>query len=120
MQPSNLDSPTVCQTKEDQLTTAFMQYLPGTGAFAEWAENRKTWRRTDPIAVWDAFENEAILELSSFAKMLLTIVVNQAGCKRSFSDIGNMQGTRWTQLGLEKLKKMTKVITILSKSHTLF
>ena len=38
----------------------------GTGAFAEWAEDRKTWRGADPIAVWDAFENEGISELSNF------------------------------------------------------
>ena len=43
--------------------------------------------------MWDAFENEGISELSNFAKMLLTIVVNQAGCERLFSDIGNTQGT---------------------------
>ena len=97
-----------------------MQYLSGTGAFAEWAEDRKTWRGADPIAVWDAFENEGISELSNFAKMLLTIVVNQAGCERLFSDIGNTQGTRRTRLGLEKLEKIMKVVAILSKSHAAF
>ena len=40
-----------------------------------WAEDRKSWRGADPIAVWDAFENEGISEPSNFAKMLLTIVV---------------------------------------------
>lgn len=118
--PSNLDSPAVRQTKEDRLTTAFMQYLSGTGPFAEWEEDRKTWSGTDPIVVWDAFETEGISELSNFAKMLLTIVVNQAGCERLFSDIGNTQGTRRTRLGLEKLEKITKVVTIFSNLHTSF
>ena len=90
-----------------------MQYLSGTGAFAEWEEDRKTWRGTDPIAVWDAFDTEGILELSNFAKILLTIVANQAGCEQLFSDIGNTQGTWQTQLGLEKLKKITKVCNAL-------
>ena len=96
MWPSNLNSPIVRQSKEDKLTTAFMQYLSGTGAFTEWEEDRKTWWGTDPIAVWDAFETDGILELSNFVKILLMIVVNQVGCERLFSDIGNTQGTQRT------------------------
>ena len=96
-----------------RLTTAFMQYLSGTGAFTEWEEDRKTWRGTDPIAMWDAFDTEGISELSNFAKILLTIVANQAGCERLFSDIGNTQGTWRTQLSLEKLEKITKVCNAL-------
>jgi len=88
-------------------------YLSGTGAFAEWEEDKKTWRGTDPIAVWDAFDTEGISELSSFAKILLTIVANQVGCERLFSDVGNTQGTRQTRLGREKLEKITKVCNAL-------
>jgi hypothetical protein len=58
-----------------------MQYLSRTGAFAEREEDRKTWRGTDPIAMWDAFDAEGISELSNFAKILLTIVANQVGCE---------------------------------------
>lgn len=108
-----MDSPSVRQTKEDRLTTAFMQYLSRTGAFTEWEEDRKTWRGTDPIAMWDAFDTEGISELSNLAKILLTIVANQAGCERLFLDIGNTQGTQRTRLGLEKLEKITKVCNAL-------
>ena len=56
---SNLNSPTVHQSKEDRLTTAFMQYLSGTGAFAEWEADRKTWWGTDLMVVWDTFETDS-------------------------------------------------------------
>jgi hypothetical protein len=86
-----------------------MAYLSGTGVFTDWKEDRKKWKGDEPVAVWDAFETEEISELCEFAKMLLKIVVNQAGCERLFSDVGNTQGDRRTRLGLHKLEKMTKV-----------
>lgn len=110
--PSNSDSEVVRRVKEKQLTDAFLHYLAGTGNFAEWTTDRKAWTGTDPIQVWEAFETDEISELCEFAKTLLRIVPNQAGCERLFSDIGNTQGTRRTRTGLEKLEKMTKVCVI--------
>ena len=78
--PSNLNSAAILQAKEDKLTTAFLLYLSGTGTFAKW-NIRNSWRGTDPIEVWEALETEEITELSNFAKMLLQIFANQAGCK---------------------------------------
>jgi hypothetical protein len=48
-------------------------------------------------------------ELASFAILLLTVVVNQAGCERLFSDLKVKQTQRRNRLGLKKLEKMTKV-----------
>jgi chromosome condensin MukBEF MukE localization factor len=60
--------------------------------------------------VWSAFESQPELaELASFAKLLLKVVVNQAGCERVFSDLKVKQTQRCNRLGLNKLAKMTKV-----------
>ena len=59
--------------------------------------------------MWDAFDTEGILELSNFVKILLMIVANQVGCEQLFLGVSNTQGTWQTQLGLEKLEKITKV-----------
>lgn len=48
-------------------------------------------------------------ELASFAILLLTVVVNQAGCECLFSDLKVKQTQRRNRLGLKKLEKMTKV-----------
>ena len=50
-----------------------------------------------------------VSELCNFARLLLSVVINQAGCEWLFSDLSNTQGMRRTQLGIQKLKKMTKV-----------
>jgi hypothetical protein len=64
----------------------------------------------DPNDVWSAFESDSeVAELSKFAKMIFSIVVNQAGCKQTFSDLKVKQTDRRSRLGLEKLDKMTKV-----------
>lgn len=64
----------------------------------------------DPNDVWSAFESDSeAVELSKFAKMIFSIVVNQAGCERTFSDLKVKQTDRRSRLGLEKLDKMTKV-----------
>ena len=47
--------------------------------------------------------------LTNFADCILKIVVNQAGCERVFSDFKVKQTQQYNQLGLPKLKKMTKV-----------
>jgi hypothetical protein len=60
--------------------------------------------------VWRAFESfPAVRQLASFAIILLKIVVNQAGCEQTFSDL-KIKQTQWrNQLGLPKLAKMTIV-----------
>jgi hypothetical protein len=66
--------------------------------------------RNDPAGVWRAFETaDETRELAKFAILLLKIVVNQAGCERTFSDLKVKQTDRRNRLGLEKLEKMTKV-----------
>ena len=81
----------------------------GSGPFADWKIDKESWKGDDPLLVWDAFEMREISELCHLAKLLLSVIVNQAGCERLFSDLGNTQGTRRTQLGIQKLEKMTKV-----------
>ena len=42
----------------------------------------------DPITVWHALQrHDKTYELAHFAKMILTVVVNQAGCEWAFSDL---------------------------------
>jgi hypothetical protein len=66
--------------------------------------------RRKKIAVWTAFESlPEVSEFATFAKLIFTIVVNQAGCKRTFSDLKVKQTQCQHRLGLEKLDKMTKV-----------
>jgi hypothetical protein len=60
--------------------------------------------------VWRAFEgSEETSELAKFAILLLNIIVNQARCEHTFSDLRVKQMDRRSRLGLKKLKKMTKV-----------
>ncbi|KAI9507047.1 hypothetical protein F5148DRAFT_1285703 [Russula earlei] len=79
-----------------------MQYLTGTGQFGDWRGQHVGFEDImgkDPLAVWRAFESSNdTQELASFAIILLTIVVNQAGC-------------------LKKLEKMTKVKLLLHLSY---
>ena len=57
--------------------------------------------------VWSVFESQP--ELAHFAKLLLTIIINQAGCEQVFSDLKVKQTQCCNRLGLRKLAKMTKV-----------
>jgi hypothetical protein len=64
----------------------------------------------DSIAVWLAFESQPELpELTSFAKLLFKVVVNQVGCEWVFSDLKVKQTQCCNHLGLNKLAKMTEV-----------
>ncbi|KAF9466987.1 ribonuclease H-like domain-containing protein [Collybia nuda] len=107
--------------KERTVSKAFMQYLAGVGPFADWEAEREgftSFMGRDPIAVWKAFEGSAdVQELSSFAITLLTIVVNQAGCERLFSDLKIKQTQRQNRLGLKKLEKMTMVSANIAAEH---
>ncbi|KAF9461681.1 hypothetical protein BDZ94DRAFT_1263077, partial [Collybia nuda] len=88
-QPSNDDTSEMKSYKERMLSQAFMNYLAGSGPFANWEAERAGFEEImgkDPIFVWKAFRgSDNTKELASFAITLLTIVVNQAGCERLFS-----------------------------------
>ena len=90
-----------------------MRYLASTGQFADWHEMQTDWEESmgkDLNDVWLAFESDsAVMELSKFAKIIFSIVINQAGCERTFSDLKVKQTDHRSRLGLEKLDKMTKV-----------
>ena len=50
--------------------------------------------------MWSAFESDSeMMELSKFAKMIFSIVVNQAGCKQTFSKLKVKQTDRRSRLG---------------------
>ena len=66
-----------------------MQYL--AYPFAEWKEEQEQWEQViehNLIVVWSAFKSQPELtKLTGFAKLLLSIVVNQVGCGQVFSDL---------------------------------
>ncbi|KAL1737706.1 hypothetical protein HDZ31DRAFT_78946, partial [Schizophyllum fasciatum] len=64
----------------------------------------------DPIAVWSAFEgDENVRELALFAKLIFTVVVNTAGCERTFSHLKIIQTPHRARLTNDKLEAMTKI-----------
>ncbi|KAJ7877330.1 ribonuclease H-like domain-containing protein [Mycena leptocephala] len=105
--PDNKDTPAERKVKEDQLSTASLQYLSGTGPFTGWKEAKAKFEQRmgrNPIAAWVAFGTPDITELVDFAILLLKIVVNQARCERVFSDIKVKQTQRRNRLKLAKLQ----------------
>jgi hypothetical protein len=91
---SNDNAPDVRIVKEHAVLAAFMWYLVSSGSFASWREEQAEWKIlmashcTHSIVVWTAFESQAeVVELASFIKLILTIVVNQAGCECTFSNL---------------------------------
>ncbi|KAJ7325950.1 ribonuclease H-like domain-containing protein [Mycena albidolilacea] len=76
-----------------QVTTAFMAYLSGTGAFA----------------LWSNADSANTTELANFALLLLYLVANQAGLERSFSDFLNKKNKKRARLGLQKMTQQSKV-----------
>ncbi|KAJ7257406.1 hypothetical protein C8J57DRAFT_1516865 [Mycena rebaudengoi] len=76
--------------KEAQVKISFMRYMAGTGAFADWEENRDAFGDTtdqDPILVWEQFRTEAeTAELADLAILLLGMAINQGGNECDFSD----------------------------------
>ncbi|KAF9060875.1 hypothetical protein BDP27DRAFT_1370138 [Rhodocollybia butyracea] len=111
--PENTDSPEVRHEKERQLSKATLQYLSGTGPFADWRENCNKLEQLmgrDLTVVWQAYAGDiGIHELVGFAIMILKIVVNQAGCERVFSLLKILQAAQQNWMKYEKLKKVTKV-----------
>ena len=64
----------------------------------------------DPNDVWSTFKSDSkVMELSKFVKVIFIIVVNQAGCNKTFSDLRVKQMDHCSWLSLEKLDKMSKV-----------
>ncbi|KAJ6611440.1 hypothetical protein B0H10DRAFT_1953104 [Mycena sp. CBHHK59/15] len=118
--PDNKDTPAECKAKEDQLSTAFLQYLSATGPFAGWKESQANFEKQmgrNPIAVWVAFKTPEIVELADYAVLLLKIVVNQAGCERVFSDVKVKQMQCRNRLKLVKLDKMMKIAADSKVNH---
>jgi hypothetical protein len=115
--------------KEKDVLAAFLQYLAVTGIFAEWEKNHSVfesihvgtniipnakewqfWQGEDPIFIWQQLKGvPEVAELADFAIMLLSIIVNQAGCERDFSDLKIKKTCLRNRLGLPKLHKMSKV-----------
>ncbi|KAJ6504514.1 ribonuclease H-like domain-containing protein [Mycena vulgaris] len=118
--PDNPDTPEQRKVKETQVQKAFMQYLSGTGDFADF--NAQDWDETydnsDPIQVWEAFAGSSHLaELAGFAIVIFTIVANQAGCERAFSRTKIEQSDHRTRLGLDKIEKRTKIKAQIRSEH---
>ncbi|KAK7055666.1 ribonuclease H-like domain-containing protein [Favolaschia claudopus] len=108
--PENVDSPEVRKAKERRVSTTMFEYLSGTGGFQGWEAARIEFEEDhgkDPIRVWTAIRASAP-DLADFALTILKVVVNQAGCERVFSDVGNTESARRSRLGLAKLEKMTR------------
>ncbi|KAJ6597884.1 ribonuclease H-like domain-containing protein, partial [Mycena sp. CBHHK59/15] len=118
--PDNLDTPEQRRVKEAQVSKAFMQYLSGTGDFADFNTTscEQTLDNVNPIQVWEAFSGSShISELAEFAIMILHIVANQAGCERTFSRTKIEQSDHRNRLGLEKIDKQTKVKADILSGH---
>ncbi|KAJ7483534.1 hypothetical protein FB451DRAFT_1170127 [Mycena latifolia] len=100
----NTDTPEERNAKETKVSEAFMQYLSGTGDFADF--DAETWEQT---YVWEALAGSRHLtELAEFAIVILNIVANQASCERTFSRTKIEQSDHRNRLGLPKIDKRTK------------
>ncbi|KAJ7256660.1 ribonuclease H-like domain-containing protein [Mycena rebaudengoi] len=118
--PVNYDTPDEKKAREAEISRAFMQYLSGTGDFADF--NAEDWEQThenvDPIQVWEAFTPSCHLaELARFAINILHIVANQAGCERTFSRTKIEQSDHRARLGLDKIDKRTKIKAQIRSEH---
>ncbi|KAJ7463541.1 ribonuclease H-like domain-containing protein [Mycena latifolia] len=118
--PDNIDTPEERKAKETEVSKAFMQYLSGTGDFADF--DAETWEQTyenvDPIQVWEALAGSRHLtELAEFAIVILNIVANQAGCERTFSRTKIEQSDHRNRLGLPKIDKRTKIKAQIRTEH---
>jgi hypothetical protein len=131
--PGNNESPQQRVANERSVSQLMFEYLSCTGSFQGWADARDEFEETnvgfsflsvlltlliipsvkgkDPIRVWTALA-QSTGELSRFAVMILKVVVNQAGCERVFSDVGNIESPRRSRTALAKLEKITKACSI--------
>ncbi|KAJ7194288.1 ribonuclease H-like domain-containing protein [Mycena pura] len=99
--------------REREISSAFLQYMRGSGPFKPWQENKVQFQAQhpdEPHLVWESFKDtEGVKELARFAILLLGLVVNQASTERTFSDLKIKKTRLRNRLGTEKLGKMSKV-----------
>ncbi|TRM63057.1 ribonuclease H-like domain-containing protein [Schizophyllum amplum] len=110
--PDNADSAETRLSKETELSAALLRYLAGTGSFASWETNREVFEQThgrDPLMAWTAFTRRDTQELARFAKTIYSVVVNTAGCERTFSRLKIIQSPHRSRIGTEKMEQMMKV-----------
>ncbi|KAJ7258428.1 ribonuclease H-like domain-containing protein, partial [Mycena haematopus] len=108
--PGNPDTPQQRQLKERSVAQNMFEYLSCTNGFQNFEDGRDQFQQTmgkDPVALWTALKASAG-ELALFAITILKVVVNQAGCERVFSDVGNTESPRRSRTALAKLEKITK------------
>ncbi|KAJ6615716.1 hypothetical protein B0H10DRAFT_2435314 [Mycena sp. CBHHK59/15] len=109
------------ESKERQVSEAFLHYLRGTGDFAPWEANKETFGRdngNDPMKVWEQLKAcPDIVELANFTLLLLGLVVNQASNKCSFSDLKIKKTRLRNRLGILKLEKMSKLGSSIRTEH---
>ncbi|KAF8190313.1 ribonuclease H-like domain-containing protein [Mycena galopus ATCC 62051] len=119
--PGNPDTPQQRLSKERNVSQTMFEYLSCTNGFQNFEDARDQFERAmgkDPIALWTALKASAG-ELALFAITILKVVVNQAGCERVFSDVGNTKSPRRSQTALAKLEKITKVNAGIKADHLL-
>ncbi|KAJ6564026.1 hypothetical protein B0H19DRAFT_1285188 [Mycena capillaripes] len=99
--------------RERELSSAFLQYMRGSGPFKPWQQNKAQFQAQhpdEPHLVWESFQDtEGVKELARFAILLLGLVVNQASTERTFSDLKIKKTRLRNRLGTQKLGKMSKV-----------
>ncbi|KAJ7776410.1 Aldehyde/histidinol dehydrogenase [Mycena metata] len=101
------------ERRKRDLSSAFLQYMQGSGPFKPWQENKVQFQAQhpdEPHLVWESFKDmEGVTELARFAILLLGLVINQASTERTFSDLKVKKTRLRNCLGIEKLGKMSKV-----------
>ncbi|KAJ7157411.1 ribonuclease H-like domain-containing protein [Mycena filopes] len=116
--PDNPDTAEEKTEKEKVVAKAFMQYLAGTGDFADLADWEEMSGNTDPIQVWEALADSSHLaDLARFAISILKIVANQAGCERTFSRTKIEQADHRNRLALDKIDKRVKIRADIRAEH---
>ncbi|KAF8194386.1 ribonuclease H-like domain-containing protein [Mycena galopus ATCC 62051] len=113
------------QERSHTVSTTFMQYVGGTGPFANWNVPNSQAKASyiqlngdDPIPYWEFLAmNAQVSELAKFAITLLRLVANQAGLERTFSDFLNKKNKKRARLGLEKMAMQSKVTRRIREDH---
>ncbi|KAJ8453944.1 hypothetical protein ONZ45_g19501 [Pleurotus djamor] len=108
-------TPEELEENKTAVSKAFLNYLSATGPFEAWddASNQDAFRHAhgeNPILMWEQYKMASeTSELAEFAIIMLSMVVNQAGNERTFSDLGIKKSRLRNRLSLTKLEKMSKV-----------
>ncbi|KAJ7262002.1 hypothetical protein C8J57DRAFT_1513796 [Mycena rebaudengoi] len=99
--------------KEKAVSTAFMQYLAGTGDFAAWQAHKEEFQKQhpdNPQLVWKQLKScPDVTELAHLASLLLRFRMNQAPNERDFSDIKVKKTRLCNRLKTDKLHRMSKL-----------